>query len=345
MFELSEMTASDGPDIDELARLCPDGGSLGIRLRFEMDAVEAWEAQSPGCVGVVARTMSGAIAGMGLVSVHPGWTPNGIVPVATLFALMVHPEHRGNGLAKQLASWRIDRVRSQHGDTAVILANVQDDNAASASVAQKWANGRLGPLTMCFASCREDEKVQTQIVVRDALPGELAEAADGQNAYFDGCWFRPVATAEQLASWVEPPAGGQQVRHYVVAVDPSRGVVAGAAVITNFQIMQLEVAHMPWMLRMVNNLTGFLPMDRPFGLVQVEHIWYRDGHADAGQALFGHLRSRWHDRASHIFWAYDPRLPTPKATRQPFWVPKGSFYMSAQGTSLPGSGEKLFAHL
>ncbi|HFQ95389.1 MAG TPA: GNAT family N-acetyltransferase, partial [Anaerolineae bacterium] len=137
---LRPLTPDDGPAFARLLLASPDTGRIHLTPHYVVDPCEAIRAsQEDDFLGVVAETPGfDGLVGAGLVRFGRAQIEGEVRPYAFLNPLIVHPDHRRQGIATALVRWRVQAARDRFGDAAVIWALIQRGNVGSVRTVTKF---------------------------------------------------------------------------------------------------------------------------------------------------------------------------------------------------------------
>ena len=309
--------AEEATAIAALHEASPDGGAVGFRVRSHLDPGAAEPSVHRRSLDVVAEVPGAGLVGAARLSTGFLRASGQRRPYALLSSLVVHPAHRGRGVASALARWRVDQAALVAGEGAVVLANVQHGNVGSAANAARWADGWTGaavtaPLTMLARPPRG-----SRFRVRDATGSDADAVASGHGAFTAGHVLAHEWTGRSLPDWLEASA----INGYRVATDARGTVVAGMAVREEALVRSLEVTRLPVAIAAANLVLRAIPPDRVLRNVVVDHLWFAPGYVAAAADLLRQTRWEWRDRGSHLLVTLDRRSAALPALGLRPWSP------------------------
>ena len=310
---IREATPADGDAIEQLFIDSPDEGAVSFAPRFSHDAYEAYNGLRTDSTGFVAKTEDGRIVGVGFVSFTDARFGGEIRPSALLNAVAVHPEARGQGLAKRLARHRIEYARSHLGEDCVAFANIQHGNAPSRAVAESWGDELAYDFLLYPAPPLDGTPADTSYDIHEASETELETALAAANEFYaDAEVYRPHSPAAfrrlREGSPVDDP-----LHRYVVATD-GEAVVAGVVAIDMHRVMKLVVESLPPELADADELPPAIPASKELRMTMLSDLWHAPGEPAAAQALWDHLRSTT-GNANRVMLNYAPSGPVDDALR------------------------------
>ncbi len=342
---LRRMEPRDAPAIAALDRESPDTGAVAFSTKYLVDPFAALSALHPGSVGVVAEASDQpGIVGMGAMSLGRCRYEGALRGYAYLFAITVHPAHRRRGIASSIYSWLIAGARDRLGDDTVVIAGIQEGNEGSLRAARRWST-RIERRTLTAMTNMRSRAPRSvgDIEVRPAGASDWDEIACGQDAFYHGYNLYPPRSAAEMKELHDAEPFGARLRHYLVAVDHRRSIVAGLSVTDEGAIEPMEITRIPPPLRIANSLFRVLPTGGVMRRLPVRDFWYAPEREDDGVSLWE--TARWLMREhGHVMMAFvDARGPLARVIpRMPF-VPRRGGYL-ALCAPVPPSAGRLFYH-
>jgi GNAT superfamily N-acetyltransferase len=309
-FTLRPLEPTDGPDLDALLRTEAVTTATQMTAHYRHDVYASLMALHPGLFGVVATApgMSGLV-GMATAFIDEVQVEGETYPCAHLENLKVRGDARRQGLGRQLAEWRISEARRRFGDAGVIVAGVEQSNAASLATARKWASQVLGPLRIVVGRTTRKRPSLGDLRIRELEDGDLEAVVEGTNAFHADDNIYPRQTPERLRALLAPMDPGGRVRQYRVALAPDGSIVAGVLVYQRFELMTDRIERLPPPLALLAKVVPILPPDGVIRTAEVSLAWHRPGQLEAGRRLWKAIFHEWHGKATHIGAVIDPRSP------------------------------------
>lgn len=310
-FKFREMILADGLAINDLASQCPDAGLISVYSVFRDNACESLQALRPHTVGVaaIANAHDGLI-GIGLVSFGHCRIQGVMVPYALLNTLMVHPDFRREGVARQLVDWRIEHARSRLGDKGILLANIQAGNTVSHRTVRRWCTQVLPAVTVAPVSIRKRApKPFPGLTVGPVGTNSLEEFAERLNTFYQGYNFYQPETADRLGAWLSDKPLGQTMHSCLAVRDRQGELLAGLTLDEAHRLRTYHVIRMPAFLRMANRVLHVVPADGILREILVSRFWFRPGQAGATRYLWESVRWQCRGRGTSLMVFFDPRSP------------------------------------
>lgn len=333
---LRPLQPADSPQLQQLFSESPDSGKISIAAQYQIDPYTALTAHHTNMTGVVVeRPENGKIIGLGLVRVGECHFGGSWRPYALLSHLVVHPQYRGQGIATQLAQWRIEYAQTTLGEDVVILAAIQTGNTASTAVAAKWSRQIVGHYRSCLLPVRTKPVKQDKYIIRIVQENELQIVADGLNTFYQPANLSVCHNAASLADWLVQTPLTRPFRHYYVATDEQGHILAGLAVTEQCQLVAMQVASMPGWMRGVNKIVHMVPADGMMRQLAVSKFWFQSGQEAAARVLWEHVSFACRHMGSHLTLSFDPQGPIAHVLKLPFWLPKGHFSVYANQEVTP----------
>ena len=311
-FSLRQLDPQDGPAYAEVLSASPDTGSIGSAVRFEIDPYQALMALQKDTVGVVAETPGhNGFVGSGLIRFGQCQWEGELRTSALLNTLVVHPDYRRQGVASQLAKWRVELARQRQGDGGVIWAIIQRNNTGSEQTATRWANQFLEnrvvivPLRMRSRAPRRSRHLN----VRPAQPEELDKIAEHLNRFYRDYNLYPPETGNSLAAWLDLTPFDTPFRNYQIVTDKAGSILAGMGLSENYRLRTALITHLPVGLRILNRFFNVIPPSGELQEVVLSRIWYVPGQMEAAKQLLETMRWVWRTRCTSLIFSADVRGP------------------------------------
>lgn len=333
-FSLRPMTPQDVPALDRLAADSPDTGLLTFSGHFEVGAYRDYLAIEKSNVGVVAEAAGNdGLVGTGQIRLGECQFEGTLRPYGYLNSLMVHPDYRRNGIANQIAQWRVEYIHQGLGEAAVILAYIQKSNNGSQRTAQKWYKQFIEKRVIGISAKMRSKPPSPQpgLAVRPAAPRELDEVADKANAFYREYNLYEPQTGEQLSEWLDLTPFEAPYRYCRVAVDSAGNILAGMVITEACRLFAVRIERMPAFIKLANSLVHLFPPDGVLRLLAAERFWHQPGRVDAAHFLYEMVRWEMRDRGNILQSSVDTRDPLLKVYNLAPWDPKLEFSLAIRG--------------
>lgn len=341
-FKLRPLRPSDSP---ALVNLISDFDGDMITL-FQVDAytalLDGLENRTLG-VGVECDGFDGLV-GLGTVRFSQVQFNAEILPLAFLDGLKVHKDFRGQGLGYRIASWRVQQAREAYGERCVIATGMLSSNAASRAVASKWCREFIDPAfqpTFYPVRASRPPSPLNRIIVREAEPGEYAEFALKQNAYYQSHNLFPPDDAQSITHTSDLAIGDHKLYRFYTAIDQGGSLLAGVKIWCRALIKSDRFQNPPAPLRTLNTVAHVLPSDFAIRDAGVIGLWHAPGQEKAARYLWDCLSWELKDQANTLALSLDPRDPLRQILpAKPAFMPRIDITVVVHGPA-PIDREKL----
>lgn len=318
------MQSGDGPALAALYAGSPDTGAITLKTHYLIDPLIDLTASYTDFLGVVAVEEQVGLVGAGFIHSAPRRVAGTIRPCVVLSGLVVHPAFRGQGIATQLAQWRVAQARQRWGPDVILLAGVQHNNTRSLAVAHRWMNTVAGTFgSVMVRPRRRPPELHPGWQVRPATMAEWPELADNLARFYADYEYTPTFSAESLQTWLRYAPTGQPLRTIYVVADSSGELLAGCSVSQSYRVRELHIDRLPTSMQFANRLLHVVPTDGVMHPISLSHLWHRPGRADALHDLWHTIAWREREQANALVTYYDPRSQLPTILGLSRWLPKG----------------------
>jgi GNAT superfamily N-acetyltransferase len=321
-YELRSARPDDFEQLTALAIACADTGRVGVFPRYIRNPIEATATLKPELQWVVAESEAGLI-GSGQVVLGETEVEGQLYRSATLASLMVHPDHRRQGVAKALTRWRLDRA----GPDAVAAAAIQAGNEGSFANARRWATQIFGELTLPVIEALEREPDTRDLQVREVRDGDWNYVASGLAEFERGWNLRIPETGSSLRERVERTLDGRRLSHYYVALAGER-IVGGFELFENSFLQTFVVERLPAVLKLVNLFVRFLPPGGEVRNSPVTRFWFEE--REVGRVLWEYARFRGGEIGNAVGTQFDSRGPLAEIVHTKRLRPKGTLAVAVR---------------
>ncbi len=322
---LRSLTPDDGPAFARLLLASPDTGRIHLTLHYVVDPYEAIRAsQEDDFLGVAAETPGfDGLVGAGLVRFGRAQIEGEVRPYAFLNTLIVHPNHRRQGIATALVRWRVRAARDRFGDAGVIWALIQRGNVGSVRTVTKFLPQMLPDrlLTIPMPARRKPPRLPAGWRVREAADADLPEIASRLNEFYRDYNFYEPQTEATVARWLRATVAGQRFRHLLLLSDENGEMLAAAGVNESYRLSELHIGKLPLSLRLANAFLHLVPAGGVSRSIGIEKVWHAPGQQDALRLLVDHIRWAWRDQVNMIAISFDTQAPLRRAFPTRPWTP------------------------
>lgn len=262
-------------------------------------------------VAVVAECPGEArLAGMATVRFGRVQFNDRVLPLAGLDGLKVREEYRRQGLGRQLAEWRIAQAQREYGDECLIITGMVRDNHASRAVARRWCREFIEPVHVVVRSTRAaPPRPPATLRVREVEPADYEAFAARRDRSYQSYHLQKPIDPESIANCLGLWINGQPIYRLYMAVDRAGNLLAGARLRLRGLFMKDVLAAPPLPLRLLNRVAHVFPEDYQIREINVDNVWYAEGHAQAARHLWESLRWHGHAFGSTLTLSLDPRDP------------------------------------
>jgi len=316
-FRLRSLEPGDGPAIAALLAASPDTGTVRMRLEYKIDPYVAFTYGGHDLGVVVESDRVEGLAGMGMVRLGEAMIRGERRPLGFLYALMVHPACRRQGMARAIAERRVALATERLGADAVIMATIQQGNTGSFANARAWSSQLSRPLIMLPMPMRKSPPSGAAAGrVRPAGPKDLAAFAGGSNDFHDHFDLWSPADEESLAGWLAASPVSDPVRKLWVIEDAAGNLLAGLGTSESRRVSTEYIDHMPVGMRALNLVLRIVPRSGSVDYPAVSKLWFKSGNESAARTLFETVRWEMRTLGEGVACTFDPEGPTARMVRR-----------------------------
>jgi GNAT superfamily N-acetyltransferase len=344
---LRQIQSDDGPKVAALGEQTPDTGVVAFRNHFLYDPYASTMALHRNATGVVVEASDhDGIVGMGMMSTGECQYNDILRPFAYLFSLSVHPDYRRQGIASQIAAWRIDKARKMLGDDAVIFAGIQKGNEGSLRNAAKWSTQRIdGRTTAGVVKMRSSPpRLLPGLEVRPAEKNDYEEIVHKQQDFYRDFNLYPPRDAETLYEWHSAAPFGFALREYYVVVDQEGNILAGLSATEEGKVTTGHVVRLSWPLRIVNLLVRMIPAIGVTKRIHLKDVWFAPEKLEVGKYLWESMRWLWRTRGTMMMSFYDIQSPLAQVIQAPSYMPRQSGSLVVTGPTPMREEQYIYLH-
>lgn len=331
---LRHFQPGDGPAFAALAAASPDTGVIAFSTRYHVEPYEYLIDNQTQQVGVVAvHPDHDGLVGAGLVRLGQVQFNGAITPMGYLNTLIVHPAFRRQGIARQLAAWRVRYAQEQLGEGAIIVANIQRGNTGSIRNAQTWATQFFGRITVApLSMLMEPPTLLSAARIRPAESDDYAEFAEKANRCYAEHQLYPPLSPEGMAQAVQPVRGGIAHKHWWLAENAQGDLLAGALLTDNSRQWDLTVAAMPTYMKALNALLHVIPTSGILRNLVVSYLWFLPQQEQTAADFVRQMRYHWREQADVLGITFDSRSRIRHMLAVRPWVPTTRLMVALRST-------------
>ena len=342
-FTLRAMQSSDSDAVNRLISNF-DGNMV---TNFQVDTYEAITSGSKHrTIGVVVESAGhDGLVGMGTMRFSTVQFNGGLLPLAFLDGLKVHPDFRRQDLGYQIANWRIQEARKLYGDKCVIGTGMEINNHASRAVAQKWCREFIDlAFEMNIRQARKrPPKPMEGITVREIEPNEYEEFAARYNTFYKDYNLYEPSNAEVIKAALDITVGDRKPYRCYAAVDRQGNLLAGTQTWARGILKSDMIINPPAPLRILNNFIHLIPKDFKIRDVSVNGIWYQTDQIRAAQFLWESIRWLCKDQGNSFVIGFDPNDPVQEVVQlKPWHQPRPKIRLALHGPTPINREKTLF---
>lgn len=313
------VTSKDSQALEKLIAATADSGSIGFTDEYQADLLAVHRGLAEEFHGVVA-VLDGEVVGMVFGEVR--WVRYGgqEVPGVYISHLRVHPDHRQQGIARELSDWALEYITDLLRSDAVLYGAVMADNV-SLKLADQYGFKPTKSIQGGILPMRKSPPAPVpDLEVRIAERSELSAIVEGTNAFYreHNLWI-PVSE-DTLDDFLRQEVEDVKPNQLYVAVRGGE-VIAGLSLSDRTKLVRMRLARAPWYARTLGNWIGLLPASGVLDALTVRRVWFREGELEAARYLWDSLRYELREQGNCLGVAYDPRDPLAEVFRVPFWLP------------------------
>ena len=341
-FEIRPIQPIDSNALTNLRTSAADTGDITVAFPYRIDPYTALTYLGDRSQTIVAVQPSGKLIGAATVTFFDDVQFDGAMqPTAYLSNLIVHPEHRRQGVGRALARRRIALAHERFGQGCLITAMIQSGNAGSFRVAKSWSGSAVGSLETTILKTRsKPPRKRAQYRVREARSDELDAFAAQSNRFYRSHHFYTPQSAETLTAWLQTSPLPTPFHSIHIVEDRTGHLLAGIAVSETFRVREMAILNLSTPLKMLNKLLRVVPESGVMKQLDITHVWCLSGKQAAATYLLRAIQHQWHQKADVIACAYDPTGTVREIISEPRWIPKGKVTLVA--SQLPSEQSRTF---
>ena len=313
------MEAADSPALAELVSASPSAGPASFAYDYRAGVVQIHRAFAEDLHGIVA-TAGSSVIGMVLADVRQVQWEGQVCQAAYISNMRVAHSYRRQGVAKEMLSFGSSYFETLLGAGPLVYTAIPSGNV-TLNMAKAYQCQITGAIQGGVVPMLRSARASTPgITVRAAEQDDLAEVADGMNAFYQAHNLWTPATANLLDRFRNTHVAGIRPNELYVATRNQR-ITAGLSVSNRTELIRMKIENLPGYARALGSLLGILPRDGILRALTVRHVWFVDGELEAARQLWQTLRYTLRNQGNCLGIAYDPRDKLADVFQIPFWLP------------------------
>jgi GNAT superfamily N-acetyltransferase len=313
------VTPKDSQTLEDLIASTADSGGIGFTDEYQADVLSVHRGLAEEFHAAVAEKGKELI-GMAFGEVRWVQYAGQEVPGVYISHLRVHPDHRGQGIARELSDWALEYITDLLRSDAVLYGAVMAGNV-SMKLADRYGFKATKPIQGGILPMRTSPPNPIpDLEIRIAERKELPAIAEGMNAFYreHNLWI-PVSV-DTLEDFLRQEVDEVRPNQLYVAIRGGE-VVAGLSLSDRTKLVRMRLVRAPWYVRTLGGWLGLLPASGVIDALTVRRVWFRDGELEAARYLWDSLRYDLREQGNCMGIAYDPRDKLADVFRAPFWLP------------------------
>jgi GNAT superfamily N-acetyltransferase len=337
-IEYRLVTPKDSLALKDLIAATADSGGIGFTDEYQADLLAVHRGLAEEFHAAVA-VQEGEILGMVFGEVRWVQYAGQRVPGVYISHLRVHPEHRRQGIARELSDWALEYITDLLREDTVLYAAIMGGNF-SLKLVENYGFKTTTPVQGGIVPMLKRPPAPIpDLEVRPANRDELPAIVEGMNTFYreHNLWI-PVSV-DTLEDFLSQEVASVRPNQLYVAVRDDQ-IVAGLSLSDRTKLVRMRLTRAPWFVRTLGGLLGLLPASGVLDALRVRRVWFREGELEAARYLWNSLRYELREQGDCLGIAYDPRDRLADVFQIPFWLPmfKARYLVRA---SVPLEGERL----
>jgi len=309
----------DSQKLENLIAVTADSGGIGFTDDYQADLLAVHRGLAEELHAAVAE-QDGKVVGMVFGEVRWVQYAGQVVPGVYISHLRVHPEHRRQGIARDLSDWALEYITDLLLTDTVLYGAIMAGNV-SLKLADQYGFQATEPVQGGIVPMRKDPPAPLpDLEVRPANRSELPAIVAGMNAFYHAHDLWSPASEDTLEEFLGREVAGVKPNQLYVAVRGGE-ILAGLSLSDRTKLVRMRLARVPWHVRSLGGWLGLLPASGILDALTVRRVWFREGELQAGRYLWQTLRYELRERGNCLGLAYDPRDRLAELFQIPFWLP------------------------
>jgi GNAT superfamily N-acetyltransferase len=310
----------DSLDAKRLQESYTEGGRVSTQISIKVeDANRALDISHPGNYRLLAY-LPGVDMPVGTVAGWPHSVQLGsdkeLHQAVLAHRMAVHPDYRRQGIAKALWAELDSWIKSTFDPQEVLVYGYyQSGNQASQNLFKnsggtftdfQLVNAPLKTLTPSLEVARTSSYVISEL--DSSQPGQLATVISNLNEFYKEFSLYKPHTIETFKDWLSlKEIGGItfKLARYYIATGPNGEIVAGMGIFDLNQLFDVRVVDAPAAIQLLNKVLKIYPKDGSLKTGQVNRVWYKPGHLEAGKLIWKEVRQREKKFSNNLLISYD----------------------------------------
>jgi GNAT superfamily N-acetyltransferase len=312
-------TPKDSQGLENLIAATADSGGVGFTDEYQADLLAVHRGLAEEFHAVVA-VQDGKVVGMVFGEVRWVQYAGQEVPGVYISHLRVHPDHRRQGIARELSDWALEYITDLLRSDAVLYGAVMAGNV-SLKLTDQFGFEPTKPIQGGVVPMRaRPPALIPELEVRPANRNELPAIAKGMNTFYREHNLWNIVSEDTLDDFLRQEVDEVKPNQLYVVVRGGE-VVAGLSLSDRTELVCMRLARAPWYVRTLGNWLGLLSASGVLDALTVRRVWFREGELEAARYLWDSLRYDLREQGNCMGIAYDPRDQLADVFRVPFWLP------------------------
>ncbi|MCP4440091.1 MAG: GNAT family N-acetyltransferase [Aureispira sp.] len=233
------------------------------------------------------------------------------LPYGFLNTLLVHPSYRKNGIAKEIANWRINQFEKKFGKEGVVYASIQKGNKGSENTASKWCTHfypnriTLLPIKPRYRSV----PFNSSFTVESICSEDIEEVVEQLNIFHKDYELYIPHSSKSFRNWLSKDLNGAPLHHYWLVKDKSGNILGGIGFIEDYRMRVIEILKMPFSMKIFNSVLKVIPSNKILRQSKLSFCWFKPNQQKAAKYLLENIRYHWRNETDNILCYFDTKSP------------------------------------